>query len=114
MVYIVIYKYKVGETVEQYIYTIENTRQCRYWTKPPRDEDFETEEIYNLRCKESNDKQIVDALSQYSKKTLYSNATWLCIETAKETYLKIATDYGISSDSLLEVWKEGSIIDSDM
>ena len=114
MVYNVIYKYNVGETVAQYIYTLENTRQCRYFAKPPRDEDFETEEMYELRCKEANDKQIAEALSQYSKKTLYSNATWLCIETAKEIYLKFATEYGISSDSLLEVWKEGSIIECDM
>lgn len=109
-IYAVVYKYKDGDTVKQYTYALEDTRDRHYWTYPMRDEDFETEEDYQVRCTTFKDAQMTSALNPYPVKAFYQNDAWLCIESAKQTYLKLAEEQGISSESLLEVYKEGQII----
>lgn len=109
-IYTVLFKYKDGESVNQYSYAFEDTRSKHYWTYPLRDEDFETDEEYQLRCKLMNHTQMADTLKQYPIKFLYKNDTWLCIETAKQRYLELAAEKGISPESLIDVYKEMQIM----
>lgn len=106
--YVVYIEYKKDGFVKVKKYEIEDSRERHYfWEDIEWDEDFESRNDYYERVNILHDKQVKEALAKYRMAHLYKEKKWLCIPEAVERYRNILSKYGITEDSVVQIWKQG-------
>ena len=105
--YVVRIEYKKCDKTEVKSVMIQNTRQRHYfWEMNARDEDFEELDDYYERWHIEKQRQVDNELSQYSRKDIYRDGKWLCIERAREKYINMYK-LEIDEKDVICIWKEG-------
>ncbi len=101
-------QYRKGDTVYIEEEIDEDTRQRHYfYYEEEIDPDFEELDDYNKRRNSEYKNQIFIQLQRYTKKDIFKDNKWLCIESAKEKYLNMCKENNISESDVIAIWKEG-------